>query len=665
MADYERSLAPPILGRQWLLGALFLVSIPHLIRMPWWFSALCLAVFAWRLLHELRGYDLPGRLVRYLLVFLGVLAVGTAYHTFIGQEPGVALLNLMLCLKLLELRTMRDALIALFIGYFMVLGGFLFDQSILMGGYLFLVVLALTAALIALNHPAGDQSHYRFYFRTGGKLLLQAIPLMVVLFVLFPRLSSPLWGMPDKKTAQTGLSDSIEMGTISKLVESQEVAFRVDFEGPIPAADTLYWRGPVLWLTDGRRWERPRIKPQRHLPEFTPQSEAFAYTMTLEPNNRHWLFALDLPLAIPEIPNNQTYVTDDFQLFSRNHVADKLRYRVRSATRFLFQEIQPWMLRMATKLPLDANLKTLALARSWRDEGVTDNQIVQRALTLFREQPFYYSRQPPILGDQPVDEFLFTTRRGYCEHFATAFVTLMRAAEVPARVVTGYQGGELNELGDYLIVRQSNAHAWAEVWLGEQGWVRVDPTAVVPTERIEETADAVRFNTTELTNAQIRGFSLLREFYWKWVHGLDVLNYNWTKWVLGFDKQRQEELLQKLGMGKLNWQWLIGIMAGLLVAAVGVIGAMTFLRRPRQRDPVLRLYQQFCARLEKAGLIREANEGPEDFARRVIQSRPDLAVAVNQINKLYVRLRYSPRAREAHFFQLRRLVATFRPGINH
>lgn len=665
MADYERRLAPPTLGRQWLLGALFLVTLPHLLRMPWWFSALCLAVFAWRLLHELRGYDLPGRLLRYLLVLLGIVAVGGAYRTFVGQEPGVALLTLMLCLKLLELRTQRDALIALFIGYFMVLGGFLFSQSILMGSYLFLAVLALTAALIALNHPAGDRTHYRFYFTTGGKLLLQAIPLMVVLFVLFPRLSGPLWGMPDKKSAQTGLSDTIEMGTISNLVDSTEVAFRVDFEGPIPAADTLYWRGPVLWLTDGRRWERPLIKPGRRMPEFTPQSDGIAYTVTLEPNHHHWLFALDLPLAIPDLPNNETFVTSDFQLLSKNPVADKLRYRLRSATQFHLQEMPLWMRRVATELPLDANPQTLALARDWRDEGLNGNQLVQRALTLFREQPFYYSRQPPILGDEPVDEFLFTTRRGYCEHFATAFVTLMRAADVPARVVTGYQGGELNELGDYLIVRQANAHAWAEVWLGEQGWVRVDPTAVVPTERVEETADAMRFNTTELTNAQIRGFSLLREFYWKWVHGWDVLNHNWNKWVLGFDQQRQQELLQKLGMGKLDWQWLIGIMAGLLVAVVGAIGAITFLRRPRQRDPVLRLYQQFCARLEKAGFVRKANEGPEDFAARVIHHRPDLAAAVDQINKLYVRLRYSPRAREAHLSQLRRLVATFHPGTNH
>lgn len=661
IVDYERSLAPPVVGRQWLIGALFLVSMPHLIRMPWWFSALCAAVFAWRLLHELRGYDLPGRFLRYLLVFIGVVAVGTAFHTFIGQDAGVALLNLMLCLKLLELRTMRDALIALFIGYFMVLSGFLFSQSIFMGGYLFVVVLALTAALIALNHPTGDRADYRFYFSTGGKMLLQALPLMLVLFVLFPRLSGPLWSMPDRKTAQTGLSDSIEMGSISNLVESQEVAFRVDFDGPIPAADTLYWRGPVLWLTDGKRWTKRHMRPTQQLPQFTPLASAIGYSITLEANNNYWLFALDLPLSLPQGLDLQTFVQPDFQLLNRNPINKKLRYQLRSVTTYRLDELQPWMKTIGTQLPRDANPKTRALAAEWRLDGLSDNAIVQRALTMFREQPFYYTRQPPPLDEDPVDEFLFTTRRGYCEHFATAFVTLMRAAGIPARVVTGYQGGELNEMGGYLIVRQANAHAWAEVWLSGRGWVRVDPTAVVPTERVEDTADAVRFQTTELTSAQIQGFSMLREIYWKWVHGWDALNHSWNRWVLGFDQKRQRELLQKMGLGKLEWQWLIGIMAVLLILTVALIGAFTFLRRPYQRDPVLRLYQQFCSRLEKVGFVRGANEGPEDFSRRVIEKRPDLAATVNQISRLYIRLRYTRHTRESQIEQLRRQVAAFRP----
>ncbi len=661
MADFERSLAPPLVGRHWLLGALFLVSLPHLLRMPWWFSALCVAVFAWRLLHELRGYDLPGRLLRTVLVVLGVIAVGVAFRTYAGQDPGVALLTLMLCLKLLELRTMRDALIALFIGYFMVLSGFLFNQSIPMGGYLILVVFALTAALIALNHPAGDNADYRFYFTTGGKMLLQALPLMLVLFILFPRLSGPLWGMPDRTIERTGLSDTIEMGTISNLVDSNEVAFRVDFDGPIPAADTLYWRGPVMWQTDGKRWSRLRMRPSQKLPTFTPMGDAVDYSVTLEVNNNHWLFALDLPLSLPEGLLDSALVQPDFQLLSPQPIKSKLRYQLRSVTAYSLPEMPPWMERAGTQLPPDANPQTRMLGARWQFEGLKDHEMVLRALQMFREQPFYYTRQPPLLGEEPVDEFLFTTRRGFCEHYATAFVTLMRAGGIPARVVTGYQGGELNELGGYLILRQSNAHAWAEVWLGERGWVRFDPTAVIPRERVEGTTDVVRFQTTALTSAQVQGFSLLRNFYWKWIHGWDALNHQWNRWVLGFDQKRQRELLQKMGLGRLEWRWLIGIMAGLLILSVGLIGAFTFLRRPRQRDPVLRLYQQFCERLEKAGFVRGASEGPGDFARRVIAQRPDLASAVKLISNLYIRLRYTRHTREGQIEQLRRQVAAFRP----
>jgi len=662
MADYERKLVPPTAGRLWLLGALFLVIAPHLLRMPLWLSLLCLGAFVWRLLHERRGYDLPGRWVRYLLVFIGIATVGATYRTLVGHEAGVAMLSLMLCFKLLELRTMRDALLALFIGYFMVIGGFIFSQSIQMGGYLFTVVLALTAALIALNHPAGSLTNYRLYLGTGGKLLLQSIPLMLVMFVLFPRLSGPLWAMPDSRAARTGLSDSVEMGTISKLVESQEVAFRVDFDGAIPPADQLYWRGPVLWQTDGRRWTRMRLIPDGRLPAFQPLGEALGYSVTLEPNNQHWIFALDLPLEFPQGLADPAFALPDFQLITARPIGHKVRYRLQSTTAYRFAALQNWMLKIGTQLPPEANPQSRALAQRWRNEGLNDNAVVQRALTMIRDEPFYYTREPPLLGDDPVDEFLFSTRRGFCEHYATAFVTLMRAAGIPSRVVTGYQGGELNELGGYLIVRQANAHAWAEVWLGERGWVRVDPTAAIPQSRVETATDAARFRTTELTAAAVQGDSLLREAYWKFVHSWDALNHSWNLWVLGFDQQRQQELLNKLGLRNLSWQWSIGVMFGLLVLGIALIAALTLWHRPRQRDPVLRLYQRFCARLAKVGFERATNEGPDDFARRVSSARPDLAEAVNGISGLYIRLRYTAQATAENLEQLRRQISAFRPG---
>lgn len=656
----EQTLTPPYTGRLWLLAALFLVTLPHLGRMPLWFSAACTAILGWRLLHEFRGYQLPGRFLRYLLIFTGILAVAGIYRTLLGQEAAVALLTIMLCLKLLELHTIRDAMIALFIGYFMVVSGFLFSQSIFMGGYLFLVVLALTSALIALNHPHGQASDRRHYLTTGGKLLLQSIPLMVLMFILFPRLSDPLWSVPESaNSARTGLSNSIEMGSISNLVKSEEVAFRVDFHDDIPSADTLYWRGPVLWKTDGRRWENQRMDIRHQLADFQPLGGEVDYTVTLEPHSHHWIFALDLPLSLPDITTNKVYTRDDFQLLASRKVRNKLRYRIRSATYYRLLKLSPAMAKMATSLPTNSNPRTRKLALQWLDEGLDAEAIVKRGYEFFRDKPFYYTRKPPQLTDDPVDQFLFSTRRGFCEHYATAFVTLMRAANIPARVVAGYQGGELNEMGDYLIIRQSNAHAWAEVWLENKGWIRVDPTTAVPPSRVESDNDTARFQSTTAAGAQGDRNPLLNKLFLKLSHGWDAVNHQWNQWVLGFDRNKQRELLKHLGLNKLSWEWLIGIMMALVALVLVLITALTLLRKPPQRDPVLRLYQRFCNRLEKAGLIRNREEGPENFAYRVIKQRPDLAEPVQQITQLYIRLRYGRHCSPDDMETLRRLVNAF------
>jgi len=659
--DREQLLTPSLNGRLWLLGALFLVALPHLLRFPVWLSVGCLALFAWRLLHEWRGTDLPGKWLRLIMVLFAVGAVLSIYHSVAGREPGVALLTVMLSLKLLELRTLRDAMIALFIGYFMVISGFLFSQSIFMGGYLFLVVLALTAALASLNHPSGNRSENRFYLAFAGKLLLQSLPLMVLMFVLFPRLSGPLWKMPDDKSiARTGLSDSMEIGTITQLASSEAVAFRVDFDGPIPPASQLYWRGPVLWRTNGRRWERQPLKESNSLPEIEPNGDTISYTVTLEPTSRRWLFALDLPVIMPQGLIHQALVRPDFQLLAAQDVSGKLRYHLRSATDYRIATLPGWMARLAIHLPPAANPQTQALAMQWRNQGLSHSAIVQQALKLFRDQPFYYTRQPPALGDNAVDDFLFNTRRGFCEHFAASFVTLMRAAGIPARVVTGYQGGERNNLGDYLIVRQSNAHAWAEVYLDNRGWVRVDPTAVIPPERVETTTDANRFSSTD--SLLIRsGSSLFSEAYWQLRYGWDALNHTWNQWVLGFDRETQEKLLRKLGLTDLSWQRLIVLMVVLIAAVLTLIGVGLLWHRPRHRDPLVQLYRQYCRKLERIGIHRRPDEGPADFANRVIQLRPALGEAVSAITDTYIGLRYARHHAELDVAKLRQLVRAFNP----
>ncbi|MBE0511132.1 MAG: DUF3488 and transglutaminase-like domain-containing protein [Chromatiales bacterium] len=651
----------PASGRLLLLGALALVILPQLPRMPLWLSAACVGVFAWRLLHELRGWAMPGRWQRTLLVLTGFGAVLWVYRGVIGLEPGVALLSVMLCFKLLELNRLRDAMVSLFMGYFMVIGSFFFDQSLLMGGYLLLAVLLLTAAMVAVNHPAGSLRESRHYLRTGGGLLLQSLPLMLLLFVLFPRLDNPLWAMPEEgEKGRTGLSETLEMGSISELVDSNEVAFRVDFDGPMPPASQLYWRGPVLWESDGRRWSGLYLQPRRELPEFEAQGQPLSYEISLEPSRRLWLFALDMPLQLPEGLSDPVGIRADMQLLSARELRSRQRYRISSSLEYRLEPDEPLLSEQALQLPRARNPQSRRLAEAWRTQGLDDGAIVAAALAMFREQAFFYTRQPPRLGEDAVDEFLFGSQRGFCEHYAASFVTLMRAAGVPARLVTGYQGGELNPVGNYLIVRQSHAHAWAEVWLDEQGWVRVDPTSVIPPERVEDAADSGRFEASG-TSRQLGDAGLFGRMARQLRNNWDALNHRWDRWVQGFDRARQQELLQMLGLAGWSWQWLVGAMVGGFVLLLLPV-AIWLLRQPRPKDPVQRLYGRFCRKLARIGLERATNEGASDFSARVIAARPDLQRPVRRITGLYQRLRYGGRAQDAaSLAQLRQELARWRP----
>jgi len=647
----------PLHGRLWLLGALTAVLLPQLLRLPLWFSPYCVALLGWRLAIDLRGWSLPPRWLRLLLTVAGVGAVLIGYRTLFGPDAGLALLSVMLCLKLLELRTLRDAMLVVFLGWFLVAGGFLVDQSIFVGAYLLLTVLLLTAALIALNHPGGPA--HRYYLRRAGMLLLQALPIMVLLFLLFPRLPGPLWGVPkDSIAARTGISDHMTLGTISELADSPAVAFRVQFDGPIPPADQLYWRGPVLWTTDGRRWDpiRRDFPPFwfTQTPTYEPLSAPVTYALTLEPHDERWLFALELPAAVPR----DYFLTADFQLLLPRRATARQRYELTAYTRYHTGPLPASHRQHGLQLPEARNPRTRALAQQWA--SLTPPEIVRTALDHFRDQPFWYTRRPPLLGDDAIDEFLFDSRRGFCEHYAAAFVTLMRGAGVPARIVTGYQGGESNPLADYLIVRQSQAHAWAEVWLEDSGWTRVDPTAVIPPQRVEEDSDLRRFRTTAAPVFDVNLGWLTRQWS-NLQYGWDALNNAWNLWVLGYNHERQKELLQRLGLLTFGWR---GVLTFLLSAIGLILAAVTLylLRHGRRRsDELVRLYERYCRRMARVGLRRAVHEGPVAYAQRIAAARPDLAAASGEISALYTALRYGSADAWA-LPQLRGAVARFRPA---
>jgi transglutaminase-like putative cysteine protease len=472
------------------------------------------------------------------------------------------------------------------------------------------------------------------------------------LFILFPRVSGPLWNLPqDAYRGRTGLSDEMSPGAISQLSQTDTVAFRVQFTGTVPSPEQLYWRGPVLWDYDGHTWKGIAEIPSSTF-DYTPEGAGMDYTVTLEPHGKRWLFALDLPASLPV----ETMATTSFELLRAQPVNEVLRYQVRSYLYYRTGELSSWERQRALQLPAQVNPRARTLAAEWRKRDPDPAALVRAALALFRKEPFYYTLTPPLLGKEGVDDFLFNTRQGFCEHYAGSFVFLMRAAGVPARVITGYQGGERNALDNYLIVRQSDAHAWAEVWLEDWGWVRVDPTAAVAPERVEQGLYAAVASPKTLPILMGRHNLWIQQLGLGW----DALNKAWNKWVLTYGPERQQQFLSVLGLGIGDWRG----MAFAMVLALGSLGLVFAGLRTLQRraavDPVIQAYQCFCAKLARYGLVRDAHEGPLDFAERVARHHPDLAYQARLISQLYATLRFGRAYQQDSVKRLRRLVKDFK-----
>ena len=654
----EKPAAPPAepltpLALTWLLVALALAVAPHARELSVWLTVLFVAILGWRWFLARRGQPLPAR---WLLLPVAVLAgagVLIDYRTLFGRDAGVALLTAMTACKLLETRELRDGVVLVFLGYLLVMSNLLYSQEIPMIAYLFAVVLLMLAAQVMIHRQHAGLGALA-PLRLSGKMALQAVPVMVILFVLFPRIPGPLWGLPkDAYKGRTGLSEEMMPGSVSELSKSDAVAFRARFAGLTPPPNRLYWRGPVLWNFDGRRWTSGDGRPANVPIPFTSEGAAVEYSVILEPSNRIWLFALDLPALLPP----RAAMTPSFLLLRDQPVNEVYRYDMRSYPTYRTGDLTEAEKTRALRLPPRGNPRARTLAAEWRERDARPEALVNAALLLFREQAFYYTLTPPLLNVDSVDDFLFRTRRGFCEHYTSAFVFLMRAAGVPARVVTGYQGGERNTFGDYLIVRQSDAHAWAEVWLEGRGWTRVDPTGAVAPNRIQEGLYAAVADPDALPFLVRRGGASewLRQLAMSW----DSLNNSWNEWVLAYGPDRQKEFLSGLGFGPVDW-------ADMTVAMTVALGGFALLvagfrwRSHLPRDPVARAYLRFCARLARRGLARNPQEGPLAFAERVAVSRPEIAMSVREIGQLYAKLRYGPTVSPIEVRQLWRLVRRFR-----
>lgn len=620
-----------------MLGVMLLVVAPHLLRLPLWETAAVFAIGAWRVGATLHQWRMPHSAIKGALAIAAFVGVYASFGRVWGQHAGVALLVIMLALKLTELRARRDVVITVFLSYFLLLTHFLFSQEIWTLLYLLVCVTAVTAVLVDTHHAEGALPA-RLALTIGAKLIAQSLPLMLLMFVLFPRIPGPLWTMPDdSRGARSGLSETMAPGDIAKLAASDELAFRVSFDGDAPPPEQRYWRGPVLWAFDGRTWSAPSrlFKP--------PSSEAgtteYRYEITLEAHHMPWLLALDRPDA-RELPE-RSRISNFYELLYEEPLRDRLRYRLRSQpdAKLQAESLSTRERAVQLDLPRGFNPRTIELAHQWRQGARDDQAVVDAALRLFREQAFYYTLEPPTLGRDSIDDFLFTTRRGFCEHYASSFTFLMRAAGIPARVVTGYLGAQKNLFGDYYSVRQSEAHAWAEVWIAGRGWIRVDPTAAVSPNRIEQTLS----ESSAQNNEQREG--LLGSLDWssaykRALNAWDWVDAKWNGLVLGYGTELQRELLDRIGLGSFR-NMLLALTAAVTLALAILGGVLLWKARPAAiADPALKQWKLAEARLAKRGLHRAPPEGPRDFAMRVAREQPELGERMQHVLEIYLRLRY-------------------------
>ena len=640
----------PLVPLVLLFAGAVLTIAPHALWLPWWVDGVAGGLLAWRFWLAVRGGPLPARWLLALVTGTSAIGVYFSYRTIMGRDAGVTLIVLLLALKLLESRARRDVFIAAFLVYFVALAGFFYSQSMQTAAWMLVTVLITTGALVGFSAPARPVADKLV---TAGRMLIQAGPVMLLLFFLFPRVQGPLWGLPqDAYSGITGLSDTMTPGSISQLSTSDAIAFRVKFHGVAPPRNRLYWRGPVLSEFDGKTWRVGFPQLRRPLP-LEVSGAPVDYEVTLEPHNRNWLFALEMPERIP----SNARETADYLVISLPPVRSRIRYEARSYLEYRATGgADARDLAFALRLPRDFNPRTRALASEWRQSLASDAAIVGEGIEFFRASRFEYTLFPPLLGTNSVDEFLFDTKQGFCEHFAASFVFLMRAAGVPARVVTGYQGGDMNPVDNYMVVRQADAHAWAEVWLPQNGWTRVDPTAAAFPIRVESGIAAAARGGAGLPLLLRTNIDWLKAARNNW----EALANQWNQWVLGYNPDRQREMLSWLGVQQPSWQTM-AMMLFWSVAGVLLLIALWLLRGIRRVDAVQRAWLRFCGKLARAGLARDGAEGPLDYAGRLARRLPGREPAVRAIVQLYVDLRYGSRDEPHSLARLKQLVRQFKP----
>jgi len=652
-----------------LLGCFVFILLIHALHLPVWVSVACFAFGLWFLGIERQKLPCPPLMVLAPLTIVMAVGIMLTFGGQLNKYSGLSLLIVMAGLKLLETKTKRDFVIVVIAMYLLVGYLFLFSQSLLNFLLSVIAILLLTSSLLQLHmhHTIGWLS----LMKQSAKMMLLATPFMLVLFVLFPRANAPLWG--GLQTTQTrlglpGLSKRIELNKMSLNVQDNRVAFRVQFDGLTPPNQAMYWRGPVLWTMVGDQWlaADPHDRPAQE--QVSVSGQAYRYRVTLEPNEHEWLLMLEMPAQAPP----QGKFTKDHAVQRLSNRQERLQYEGTSYPSYKLgpsDKLSRNTRRMALQIDMDANPRTFDMASAW--SHLSKPEIVQMALDYFKQNPFTYSLNPTVAKRDVIDAFLFNTRRGFCEHYATSFVTMMRSAGVPARVVTGYQGGEKN--GDYFIIRQSDAHAWAEVWLDQQGWVRVDPTATIAPERVEQgisVAIEKSIETQATTNTEqspsptlpatlrIKQYPRLHRAFLAW----DNIEHRWNQTIISYNQSRQQNMLQQLTKLSINPVMLSALLIVFLLSVLGVTLWLMWRASSPKLTPTQQAYARFIKLLTTYQLTPNPTESALDFARRVGQQLPQLQQQAIQIATLYNYLmysRYADHESATHLQRFKSLISQF------
>ena len=627
---------------------LTLAAVPLFPRIAPWVSALFFAACAARLRMNRPGARLLALPAKVVLFGLGVGGIWLTYGTAVGIAPGLSILLLLVSLKLIETNTVRDFQVIALLGCFLALCDLFFTQSFLIWLYVAAIVALLIAALVHF-HRGESAGRFRSSARLGLVMLAQALPIIALLFVFFPRtqqqfvmqFSQPLLGLG-------GMSDSLSPGSIASLALGREVVFRAEFpDGNAPSMTAMYWRAGVLWNGEGLTWTAGSLMtPELRTGQLG--GPAIRQRIIMEPHGARWLFALDQPAG--EVRGAHPQAGGFLQ--TERPVLKRLQYEVVSQPENHETTPPAQQRARAAVKPGRISPHVLKLVSDWRAAHPGDRELVDAALHYFRNERFTYTLQPGTYASaDPLDEFLFERRAGFCEHYAAAFATLMRVAGLPSRVVLGYHGGEFNGRGrgSYVIVRQSDAHAWCEVWLKGAGWERIDPTEMIAPERLSSGLDSFLESRAAAAppSAAATGWrEVRREIRLAW----DNVNYQWDLRILGFDEVNQQAAFRTLGFGGFAWVEILVWVAAVIALILGSIGLWQ--RRPGRPPPdeAARAYARFCRALAAAGLPREPCEGPARYGERAAACFAPQAAAIREITALYTRLRYAPGAPPAAAF---------------